>query len=376
MSFFKSLIDFVKHEDYDGRIERYEQLIYPCKKCKQEVDISQMPPLVMKHCPKCNELFLVPMQLEDWWVCQPLGGGGMGAVYLGRHRENADLKAAVKVLQANEQVNQTFLDLLIQEAQIAAQFGRHANLAQVYTYGHDQESQEAYMIMELIEGIRFDKAIGTGASLDETIGNGVNYNQLGGSLINEELAMYYLLDILTGLEHMFQCGYLYRDLKPENLIIRENHHVALVDYGLCMTINDAWYIKREDIMGSPLYMPPERISCSGEDFRADLYALGMVIYHAIMGAPYFSQTELMKIIERQWKGLRVQTKFKMERKNEKVIEIIDTLINIDRDKRYQSYHEIRYAVHEALMQLHSKKSDCKVTMKRRQEYIDACLSQT
>jgi serine/threonine protein kinase len=178
------------------------------------------------------------------------------------------------------------------------------------------------------------------------------------------------------LEYIFQCGYLYRDLKPENLIIRENHHVALVDYGLCMTINDAWYIESEDIMGSPLYMPPERISGTGEDFRADLYALGMVIFHAIMGVPYFSQTELMKIIERQWKGLRVQTKFKMERKNEKIIEIIDTLISIDRDQRYQSYHDIRYAVHDALLQLHKQKATCKITQKRRKEYIDSCLQQS
>lgn len=357
MSFFKSLIDFVKHdEDYAGRLEKFDQLIFPCKKCKTDIDISQTPPLGMEHCPHCNELFLVPMAIEDWWICQPLGGGGMGAVYLGRHRQDPEVQAAVKVLQASEEINQTFLDLLVQEAQIAAQFGKHPNLAQVYTYGFDEENNEAYMVMELIEGVRFDKAIGTG--------------------INEELAMYYMLDILTELEYIFQCGYLYRDLKPENLIVKPNHHVAMVDYGLCMTINDAWYIESEDIMGSPLYMPPERIRGSGEDFRADLYALGMVIFHAIMGVPYFSRTELMKIIQRQWGGLRVQTKFKMERKNEKVIQIIDTLISIERDHRFQSYHEIRYAVHDALMDLHKKKVECKITMKRRKEYIDACLQQT
>ncbi|MCM8537893.1 MAG: serine/threonine protein kinase [Lentisphaeraceae bacterium] len=359
MSFFKSLIDFVKHEDYDGRIEKYEQLIYPCKKCKTGIDISQTPPLLMEHCPSCQELFLVPMQIEDWWVCQPLGGGGMGAVYLGRHRENADLRAAVKVLQASEQTNEMFLNLLLEEARIATEFGKHPLLSQVYTYGYNEQDNEAYMIMEFIEGTRFDKAIGD--------------NEAG---INEELAMYYLLDILSGLEYMFQCGYLYRDLKPENLIIRENNHVTLVDYGLCMTINDAWYNESEDIMGSPLYMPPERIRGDGEDFRADLYALGMVIFHAMTGAPYFSQTELMKIIQRQWGGLRVQTKFKLPKRNEKVIEIVDTLISVDRDARYQSYHDIRYAVHAALIELHKKKVDCKVTMKRRQEYINDCLAQT
>jgi eukaryotic-like serine/threonine-protein kinase len=356
MSIFKSILShFSKPEDYTGRFEKYQHFIYPCKKCNCEIDISQLAPLSMEHCPQCDELFLAPMKIENWWVCQPLGGGGMGAVYLGRNEENPELRAAVKVLQVMDVDNTMYLDLLIQEAEIASRFGAHPLLAQVYTYGYDES--DAYMIMEFIEGERFDKAI-----------ENSNYG------INEELSMYYLLDILSGLEYIFQCGYLYRDLKPENLIIRNNGYVSMVDYGLCMTINDAWYNESEDIMGSPLYMPPERIRGDGEDFRADLYALGMVIFHALNGSPYFSQTELMKIVQRQWNGLRVQTKFKLSKNNEKVIEIVDRLIRVDRDDRYQSYHDIRADVHGALLVLMKKKCDCKKTLKRRQEYIQSCQS--
>ena len=358
MSIFKAIMNFGhKQEDYTGRLEKYEQLIYPCKKCGNEVDISQVYALTMQHCPKCDELFLVPMKLENWWVCQPLGGGGMGAVYLGRNFDNPELRAAVKVLQVTDEVNQTFLDLLIQEAQIASKFGKHPLLAQVYAYGYDEA--DAYMIMEFIEGVRFDKLI--------------DKNPQG---INEELAMYYLLDMLSALEYIFQCGYLYRDLKPENIIVKNDGFVTLVDYGLCMTINEAWYNESEDIMGSPLYMPPERIRGDGEDFRADLYALGMVIFHAMNGSPYFSQTELMKIVQRQWGGLRVQTKFKLPKANPRVIELVDRLIKVDRDERFQSYHDIRYEVHGILMELHKKKLSDKTTLKRREQYIQACLNQS
>jgi eukaryotic-like serine/threonine-protein kinase len=359
MGLFKSIVKLVKHEDYGGRIAQYEDYIYPCKKCKKPTDISEVPPLSMEHCPHCNELFLVPMRIEDWWVCQPLGGGGMGAVYLGRHRENPELKAAVKVLQASEEINETFLTMLLEEAEIAACFGNHPLLAQVYSYGYNEDTCEVHMIMEFIEGERFDKTIST--------------HEKG---LNEELSMYFFLDILSGLEYIFQCGYLYRDLKPENLIVRENNHVTLVDYGLCMTINDAWYNESEDIMGSPLYMPPERIGGTGEDFRADLYALGMVIFHLLDGKPYFSETELMKIVKRQFGGLRLQTKFKLQRHHPKIIELIDTLIRVDREERYQDYQEIRNVVHEVLMDLHKKKTECKVTKKRRAEYIESCLAQT
>ncbi len=129
-------------------------------------------------------------------------------------------------------------------------------------------------------------------------------------------------------------------------------------------------------MGSPLYMPPERIRGDGEDFRADLYALGMVIFHAMNGSPYFSQTELMKIVQRQWGGLRVQTKFKLPKANPRVIELVDKLIKVDRDERFTSYMDIRVEVHAILMELHKNKLTCKDTWKRRDSYIKACLGQS
>jgi serine/threonine protein kinase len=361
MSLFKTLMNFgTKPEDYNLRLAKYEQALYPCKKCQLEIDIAEIIPLSMQHCPKCNELFLVPLKIGDWWVCEPLGAGGMGAVYLGRYVQNPEVKGAVKLLQMTGQVNYTFLEMLVQEAQIATEFGKHPNLAQVYAYGYlNEEHTAAFMIMEFIEGERLDKVM--------------DRNTQG---INQELVLYYLLDILTGLEHIYNCGYLYRDLKPENLIVKKDGFVSLVDYGLCMKINDAWYNESEDIMGSPLYMPPERIRGDGEDFRADLYALGMVIFHAMNGAPYFSQTELMKIVQRQFGGLRVQTKFKLPKANPRVIELVDKLIKIDRDERFTSYMDIRVEVHAILMDLHKIKITCKDTWKRRDLYIKACLGQS
>jgi hypothetical protein len=84
----------------------------------------------------------------------------------------------------------------------------------------------------------------------------------------------------------------------------------------------------------------------------------------------------MKIVKRQFGGLRLQTKFKLQRHHPKIIELIDTLIRVDREERYQDYQEIRNVVHEVLMDLHKKKTECKVTKKRRAEYIESCLAQT
>jgi eukaryotic-like serine/threonine-protein kinase len=358
VSFLKTIFKFVNKEvDYAARFEKYAQMIYPCEKCKSEIDISETPGLSMVNCPECNDLFLVPKRLDDWWVITPIGSGGMGAVYMGRSIENPDLTSAVKVLQVSEQVNQVFLDLLVEEGRVASLFGQHPHLAQVYNYGFS--GPEAYMIMEFIQGTRFDKLV-------ENSKHG----------LNEEMTMYYLLDMLTGLEHIFNCGYLYRDLKPENIILREdNGLVGLVDYGLCMTVDEAWNNDSDDIMGSPLYMPPERIRGEGEDFRADFYALGMVVFYMMNGEPYFSQTELMKVVQRQSDSLRLQTKTKMGKNHHPlVIAVVDKLIRVDRDERFMSYHEIRYAVHEAIIELCQKGDSCPKTMARRAQYIAACQS--
>ena len=333
MSLFKSLFNSkAKEPDYTEVLGKFSQLQYPCKKCGTDIDISQVYALGMEHCPNCQELFMVPMRIRDWWICEPLGGGGMGAVYLGRHSQQPELQAAVKLLQVNDQTNQMLVDMLLYEAETAAKFGQHPLLAQVYDYG--EEDGDVFMIMEFIEGLRFDKLI--------------DINKGG---VNQELCMYYLLDMLSALEYIFQCGYLYRDLKPENIILKHTGYVTLVDYGLCMGVNDAWYNESEDIMGSPLYMPPERIKGEGEDFRADLYALGMVVFHMMNGAPYFSQTEMMKIVQRQFSSLRVQTKSKLSSCHPKVADFVDKLIRVDRDERYQNYHDIRSAVHEILIEL-------------------------
>jgi len=356
MSFFKNLIkNFSRSENFAERLAEYEQYIYTCKSCHQQMSFDESEPLAMLNCPSCNELFLVPCKLDEWWVTAPLGGGGMGAVYEGHYTGDPELRAAVKVLQTGDNINPLFLGLLIKEAEIGASFGVHPNLAQVYSYGNDGIS--AYMIMALVEGTRFDHFI--------------DNSKYGAA---EELSMYFMLDILGGLEYMFQCGYLYRDLKPENIIVKADGTITLVDYGLCLSTDDAWYNCDDDIMGSPLYMPPERIRGEGEDFRADLYSLGMVMFHCLEGKTYFSQTELMKLIECQSGGLRVQTKFKMKTKIPQLSELIDTLIRINRDERFQSYYDIRLKIHEVLLELHKNKTECKITRRRRAEYIAACQS--
>lgn len=344
----KTLFNFDSRK-LEKAIVGYESGIMTCEGCKTKIDITEQYSLDMVNCPKCDDLIMIPMKIQSWWIEQPLGGGGMGCVYRARHGEQPEMQAAVKILQRTEDVSQVHLDMLINEAKVAASFGSNPHLSETYAYGFQDE--QAYFIMELIDGTRFDDQLAV----------------RGGRVPLEE-ALYYMLDILNALEHIYSCGYIFRDLKPENIIIRKNGLVALVDYGLCMTIDDAWNDQSEDIMGSPLYMPPERCLGGGEDFRGDLYSLGMVFYHLMTGETYFSQTEILQIIRQSTRGLRLQTSFKLKAFDPAVATLIDTLIKKERDERMQSYDEVRQHIFPLLAGLQAEATKDSVILKRRNHF--------
>ena len=331
-------------DDEKSNIAKFEKGYLPCGKCHKKIQLAEHIPLNMVHCPKCDDLNLIPLKLDQWWVYKPIGGGGMGAVYQARHIEDPDVKGAVKVLQANE-TRQNIIDLLLEEAKIGYKFGEHPNLAQVFAYGRDDGN--VYMVMEMVEGIRLDQLIGIPGGF------------------NVELAMYYALDILIGLQHMYMTGYLYRDLKPENIIVSPDNCIVLVDYGLCMELIEAWQYDGDEILGSPLYMPPERIKGQGEDIRADMYSLGMVLYHLIKGEAYFSAKDIMNIVQSQIKNMRLQTSSKMSGIPEDVQVFVDTLIRIERDERYDYYTTAMEKAVEILENMKQTKSTDPRVLQRR-----------
>ena len=138
-------------DDEKSNIGRFEKGYFPCSKCHKKLLIDEYEPLSMVNCPKCDDLNLVPLKLDQSWVYKPIGRGGMGAVYQARHVEDPDVKGAVKVLQSHE-VRQSIVEMLLEEAKIGYKFGEHENLAQVYAYG--RQGNKVYMVMEMVEGIR------------------------------------------------------------------------------------------------------------------------------------------------------------------------------------------------------------------------------
>lgn len=319
----------------------------PCKKCGSTLCLDNLTPLKLINCPTCQDLLLVPAKRNGWWLTHPLGAGGMGAVYEAVYAQKPQVSGAVKVLLNNTDIPETFRQLLMLEGQIAKSFLKHPNLAGVYAYGFTDT--DSFVIFQKVSGDRLDNFI----------------KESENGKIPEELVLYIALDIINALEFIYNQGYIYRDLKPENILVDKAANAVVIDYGLCMTLEDAWNNQSDDVMGSPLYMPPERIRGEGEDYRADLYSLGMVLYHCLVGQPYFNETELMKIVQRQWSSVRLTTEFKMKAVDTEVAQFIDGLIRFDREERYNDYDEIRTDILMLISKFNSKKTKNDFILHRR-----------
>ncbi len=222
-------------------------------------------------------------------VVEPIGQGGMGAVYRAEQQPLGRI-VAVKVLRNKPgvlQVDPAFQRRFFLEASLCAKLS-HPNVVTIYDYGRiEQIPDEAYfMAMELLEG--------------ETLHT--RLRKSGGSLsVADTLTL--ALDIARGLREAHRNGIVHRDLKPGNVMLvpdaESGEKVKILDFGLVKQVEGD---NREDLtqegsfLGSPKYMSPEQIDKAEVDHRTDLYALGVIMFQALCGRVPFDGPSSMQIL--------------------------------------------------------------------------------
>ncbi len=115
--------------------------------------------------------------------------------------------------------------------------------------------------------------------------------------LTEPQAKFYFAEILLGLEHLHQHSIVYRDLKPENVLLDIDGHVRLADFGLSKGDMDLQSMTHS-FCGSPEYMSPEMLQQSGHTLAVDYYSLGALVYEMIVGLPPHYSTDRDEMYER------------------------------------------------------------------------------
>lgn len=101
--------------------------------------------------------------------------------------------------------------------------------------------------------------------------------------MREENARFYIVEALLALRYIHERSIVFRDIKPENILLDQQGHLRLVDFGLAKKINHRSY----SFCGSLDYMAPEIIRDEGHSFEADYYAIGNLLFEILVGSPPF-----------------------------------------------------------------------------------------
>lgn len=201
-----------------------------------------------------------------------LGTGGMGTVYRARDLDLSE-EIAVKVLRRELVANPSIVARFKQEVRLARRV-THRNVARTFDTGED--GGERFITMEYVDGEALADRLAKQGKLP--LGEALD---LAGS-------------ICAGLAAAHAAGIVHRDLKPENVLVEQNGRVVLTDFGMALTFEDAEgdtvVDGSNELVGTPVYMAPEQVEGRVDiDARADVYALGAMLYEMVTG-------------ERPWRG--------------------------------------------------------------------------
>lgn len=213
---------------------------------------------------------------DGYTIISELGAGGMGAVFLARHRV-LDRLVAIKILHEDTCDDQEAIGRFLREARVSSKLD-HENIVSVFDFGRDGEGNY-FLVMEYVEGPSLRRILATEAPLD----------QLRVASI--------LHQILTATTQAHKKDIIHRDLKPENIICTrrrgEKDFIKILDFGLAKILGEDEHgsgrlTQVGYVMGTPDYMAPEQAAGLAVDHRCDLYSIGMIAYEMLSGGCPFT----------------------------------------------------------------------------------------
>jgi serine/threonine-protein kinase len=174
---------------------------------------------------------------------------------------------------------------------------------------------------------------------------------LGSEVVNEKpvelkRAMQFAIDICTGMTVAHQLGIVHRDLKPANVLINQEGFLKVVDFGVAAAQRegDTQLTKTGYVIGSPKYMAPEQILGKKVDERADIYALGVILYEMVTGVPPYSRGDHMSVMYQHVQGKAKAAKDVNPNLPPGLSELVMRAMAVDKTKRFQTMDELRTAL--------------------------------
>jgi len=199
-------------------------------------------------------------------VLSHLADGGMASVYVALD-QRLDREVALKVMRSDLARDETFVSRFRREARSAAQLS-HPNVVAVYDQGEDDGHM--FLAMELVRGLTLRQVM-----------------QAEGPL-TPRAALDIIDPVLQALGAAHSAGLIHRDVKPENVILREDGTVKVADFGLARAIATGTSTAQTGVLlGTVAYLSPEQVERGIADARSDVYAAGLLLFEMLAGSKAF-----------------------------------------------------------------------------------------
>ena len=214
-------------------------------------------------------------------VLEEVGQGGMAVVYRAED-EMLRREVAIKVLHAHLLAEPDSKARLEREAQAVAKL-HHDNILQIFDYSGGN-SAASYIVTEFIDGLTLKQAL---AARKPPL---------------PEVAALIAIEIGLALAHAHSLGIIHRDVKPENVMVRKDGILKLMDFGVAQILDLERMTVTGQLLGSPAYMAPELFDGKPLDVRTDVFSVGIMLYQMATGALPFTGRNPHEVLKRIAEG--------------------------------------------------------------------------
>ena len=269
-------------------------------------------------------------ELGKYKIIKKIGKGGMGIVFLAKHKVMNTYRALKVLPHSVKEDNYDFFERFMREARIASEI-RHPNIVGVMDVETDSVQEVSYIVMEFIDGGTLRRILKMQKTLPEV------------------QALLIVKSVAEALKSIAEHKIIHRDIKPDNIMFTRHGDVKLADLGIAKSEEDVNLTKNDIMIGTPAYLSPEQIENPKDvDIRSDIYSLGATLYEMLTGSTPYAGKNTYDILQKMISESIIDPRRKNPHISAITAKIVMKMLHKNPAKRYQSPQALLAALNEVL----------------------------